>query len=85
MKIKIADILFRVFVLLTFPAVLAWVAVCSLLTGVGWTWKRIYTELRLEIKSVWEYLKWGLEADKKQREKMLEGLIRDTQLENGND
>lgn len=85
MKYKIKDIWFRVFVLLTFPVVLLWVAVCSLLKGAGYTCKRIYTELRLEIKSVWKYLKWGLEADKKQREKMLEGLLRNTWKENGND
>lgn len=85
MKYKIVDIWFRVFVLLTFPVVPVWVTVCSLLAGVRWTWKRICSELRLEIKSVWKYLKWGLEADKKQREKMLEGLLRNTQTEKRDD
>ena len=81
MKYKIVDILFRVFVLLTLPVAMVWATVCGLLSGVGWTWKRIYTKIRLESKSVWKCLKWGLEADKKQREKMLEGLLRNTQSE----
>lgn len=85
MKYKITDILFRMFVLLTLPVALVWIAVCGLLSGVGYTWKRIYTELRLEIKSVRKFLKWGLEADKKQREKMMEGLLRNVQMEKRND
>lgn len=85
MKYKIADILFRAFALIAFPIALLWVTVYSLLEGVRWTWKRICSELRLEIKSMWKYFKWGLEADKKQREKMLEGLLRNTQSEKRND
>lgn len=46
MKYKIADFLFKVFVLLTFPVALLWVIVYSLLAGVIWTWKKWYKVLK---------------------------------------
>lgn len=82
---KVFDFLLRVVVLLNLPFFLVWAVCCGLASGLKWTFKRVCRGVMLEIREAWKYLKWGLKADKKQREKMLEGLLRNTQLEKGDD